>query len=382
MDNCLHGRLRTGQQGSRRVLLEPEQAAPNPGPNTRPDGQKIPRHQGHTHRRGIALALEAHTHTRMLAILSDCRPAIRTTENLNSGTHGPRSHIEARIQEALEDRSNQQLETMISWVKGHKDIKGNERADALSKQASILGHESEGTVTPAGLKAWARRVRAEARGNGNGLLGWCRKALSAYTWCRTNKGPQNEWLFRIKKTDTESCKCGAEKMTGTHVVEECPELSQWRPRRAVWKNWKEALGGRAIRKEEEEEGDALGAFFFRIYEFLFTFSNPPPVIHRPHVPERYTVKFVPAVVSAISVSPVMSPRVVVPAELPARYAIDFVPAVGSVLASTSVSAPPVSASSSDYSVVSSANFVLPSPDYSVVSSANFVIPTACIESNT
>ena len=50
------------------------------------------------------------------------------------------------------------------WVKGHKDIEGNEMADKLSKRASILGHESEGVVTPAGLRAWARRVRAEARG--------------------------------------------------------------------------------------------------------------------------------------------------------------------------------------------------------------------------
>ena len=68
-------------------------------------------------------------------------------------------------------------------------------------------------------------------------------------------------------------------MKGTHVVEECPELGQWRPRRAVWKEWREALGGRAAskkKKEEGGEGDLLGAFFYRIYEFLFTFSNPPP----------------------------------------------------------------------------------------------------------
>ena len=120
------------------------------------------------------------------------------------------------------------------------------------------------------------------------------------------------------------------------MVEECPELNQWRPRRAVWKDWKKALGGWAVsnkrKKEEEEEGDLLGAFFFRIYEFLFILPN-------------------------------MSPRAFVPAELPARYAIAFVPAVSaldSVL-------PPAAVSSSDYSIVSS---------------ANFVSPTACIESNT
>ena len=38
----------------------------------------------------------------------------------------------------------------------------------------------------------------------------------------------------------------------------------------------------------------LGAFFYRIYEFLFTLDNPPPVIHKPQLPERYTIRFVPA----------------------------------------------------------------------------------------
>ena len=296
---------------------------------------------------GIAIALEAHEQTGMLAILSDCKPAIRTTENLDSGAQGPRSHIEARIQEALETRGNQQLETMISWIKGHKDIRGNEKADILSKQTSILGHESEGTVTPAGLKAWARRVRAEARGgSGIGILGWCRKAVSAYTWCRTNKGPQNEWLFKIKKSDTESCKCG-EKTTGTHVVEECPELNQWRPRRAVWKDWRDALGGRAaMYKKGEEEGDLLGAFFYRIYEFLFTFIDPPPVVHRPHIPERYAIRFVPAA----GVPPV-----------------------------TAFSASP--STSTDFSFVSSANFVVPVvTGYSVVSSVNLVSPPVIVSS--
>ena len=159
----------------------------------------------------------------------------RVTEKLDSGTEAPRSVIEARISHALEIREIRQLETYLAWVKGHKDIKGSEAADKLSKHASILGHESEGVVTPARLRAWARRARAEARGgNGNGLLGWCRKALSAYTWCRTNKGPQNEWLFKTGKAESDKCRCRA-VITGTHVVEECPELDQWRPRRKMWK---------------------------------------------------------------------------------------------------------------------------------------------------
>ena len=83
-------------------------------------------------------------------------------------------------------------------------------ADKISNHASILGHESERVVTPAGLKAWARGEGAEARG---GELEWPAgvvqegMALSAYTWCRTNKGPQNEWLFKIGKADSDRCKC-------------------------------------------------------------------------------------------------------------------------------------------------------------------------------
>ena len=142
-----------------------------------------------------------------------------------------------------------------------------------------LPHESEGVVTPVGPRAWARRERAEARGgNGKGLLGWSRKAMSAYTWCRSNKGSQNEWLHRIGKTDTDKCRCG-KVMTGTHVVEECPELEQWRPWRAEWADWKEALGERAKRKKkleeeaEEEEVDLLEVFFLLYLRIFFTYYH-------------------------------------------------------------------------------------------------------------
>lgn len=112
----------------------------------------------------------------------------------------------------------------------HKDIKDNEAADNLSN----LVHESEGLVAPAGLKTWSRGVRAEARGGGGpGLLGWVRKALSAYTWCRSDKGRHSGWLFRISKADSYQCRCGLGVMAATHVAEECPELEEWR----------EALGG-------------------------------------------------------------------------------------------------------------------------------------------
>ena len=172
--------------------------------------------------------MEKHTEddTHLLAIMTDSKPAIRTLEKLDSGTEAPHSAIEARIQKTLEKRKNRHKDTYIALVKGHKDIKGNEKADKLSKITSILGHESEGVVTPAGLKAWARRVRAEARGgSGAGILGWHRRAISAYRWCITEKGPQKKWLHHIKKVDTTECACHHHQQTGKHLAEECSILA-------------------------------------------------------------------------------------------------------------------------------------------------------------
>ena len=80
--------------------------------------------------------------------------------------------------------------------------------------------------------------------------------------------------------------------------------------------WREALGGRPVSKKEvEEEEDLLGAFFYQVYEFLFSFSNPPPIIHRPFVPERYAIYFVPAFssVAALPIRPTcfLKPLVIV-----------------------------------------------------------------------
>ena len=332
---------------------------------------------------GIALALEKHTeaNTNLLAILTDSKQVIRALEKLDSGAEAPRSAIEARIQKTLETRENNQQETYITWVKGHKDIKGNEKADKLSKETSILGYKSEGAVTPAGLRAWARRERAKARGgSGQGIQGWHRKAISAHTWCVTEKGPQNKWLHKIKKSDTPACRCQQEhppEQTGEHLAERCrlltrarsqverKELLEWRSRHARNKIEKKEKGPAEPGKEEEE--DKLGSFFCHLYEF-----------HNP-------VQDVPAFV---------------PAELPRRYSINFVPAVP-VAASSTISSisSSISSSATDYSIVSSTDFAVPnasvavpvaaspaiSPsisssaaDYSIVSSINFVVPIASV----
>ena len=241
-----------------------------------------------------------------MALLFDCKPAIRVVEKLDSGTEAPRSAIEARIQHTLETRENNRLETYIAWVKGHKDIKGNEKADKLSKETSILGHESEGVVIPASPRAWARRVRAEATGgSGEGILGWHRRAISAYTWCITEKGPQRRWIHRINKANTSECDCHRQQ-TGEHLVEGCSllaearrpveeELCTWRTRH-VHKKEKKKKG--PVEPEKEEEDDKLESFFCKLYEFHNPVLTAPAVV--PFLPPRYAISFVPAVIRSVS----------------------------------------------------------------------------------
>ena len=120
----------------------------------------------------IAQALEESREVNLLTILTDSKLAISTIRRLNSGTAPPWSAIEAQILEKLCKRSNDHLDTGLAWVKSHKGIEGNKKVDKLCREASILGHELEGVVTPAGLKAWSRRVGVEARGgSGEGILG-------------------------------------------------------------------------------------------------------------------------------------------------------------------------------------------------------------------
>ena len=107
-----------------------------------------------------------------------------------------------------------------------------------------LKHELGGIVAPAG---WPRRVREGERGWPTGL--W-KKSLISIHLVPVRQGTANGWLFRIGKTDQLECRCRGGVMTGTDVVEECPELEQWRPRRAE-EEWREVLGGRARRREDE-----------------------------------------------------------------------------------------------------------------------------------
>ena len=176
-------------------------------------------------------------------------------------------------------------------------------------------------------------MRAEARGGkGEGILGWHLRAISAYTWCVMEKGPQRKWLHRIGKADTAECDCHQQQM-GEHLVERCTLLTEARKpvEKEDMRRWKDRLVSRQQEKkkgpvepenENEKEPDKLETFFCQLYDFhnppvsapAPVFSSAPPVLSSPFVsaavstsdhfsPSALSSPFVSAAVSTV-VSPV------------------------------------------------------------------------------
>ena len=189
------------------------------------------------------------------------------------------------------------------------------------------------------------RSPLEGRGQGRGERGWPAEVVQEGSVC-IHMVPHEQRATERVAVQNRQCRLRQMQMWRHDDRDtRCERVSGTGPVETVWKDWREALGGRAVsKKEAEEEGDLLGAFFFRNYEFLISFANPPSVIHRPSVPARYAINFVPAAVT-----------------LPAFH-----------LTSTVLSPSSSTPVSTDYSVVSLVDFVRPS----VSSSTRYYIPTS------
>jgi len=96
----------------------------------------------------------------------------------------------------------------FGWVKAHNELHGNEEADRLAKEATILYLEDP-QITEGGLKpAWKKMREEERRVKEAGMgrvVKWNRKARVAYVQCRTGKGNLQAWRHKIGKADNPEC---------------------------------------------------------------------------------------------------------------------------------------------------------------------------------
>ena len=101
-----------------------------------------------------------------------------------------------------------------------------------------------------------------------------RQALSAYTWMKTNKGPQRQWLFHVRKVDTPFCPCSPTTtiQSGDHLTFSCPLLRQARRsligNRSTWADldlprWI----GEGTRDPKDRE-DGVELFFSHLFRYL------------------------------------------------------------------------------------------------------------------
>jgi len=140
----------------------------------------------------------------------------------------PRSHIERIIHEGLIRRA--ELDTTISWIRGYIGIPGNVKADARALFESFRARISGITAiaTEGGIRARFKAVSRDERtqrGYGVRRTEWGKRALSAYTWCRTDRGPQRSWMRTPQHAPgaTPHRRQGAYRLRTLHVHHRCWE---------------------------------------------------------------------------------------------------------------------------------------------------------------
>ena len=151
----------------------------------------------------ISLAIEARladpiNSMNNIAICADSRFAIHRARQLSLG-HPPQSGIESRLKQAMAASIHQDINIYLTWVRAHIAIAGNEEADRAANRASWDGdiRHLPMTATPSGVVAASKHNRSQWRSEksfGKARSTYSYRALSAYTWVRTDRGPQRSWL--------------------------------------------------------------------------------------------------------------------------------------------------------------------------------------------
>ena len=221
----------------------------------------------------MALALESEHPLQPIALASDCMAALSTLHDLAEGGP-PRTGIEKRLKDAMQG----EREIGSLWVRSHIGIPGNEAADRRAALEGLRGQQHHAELaTWEGMKEKGKEWRKGLRtvpGFGKCRSEWGKHALAAYTWTRTNRGPQKSWLHHVGKAEDPACPCGHPTQDGDHLVFHCHLLREQRghllPEGRTWESlddphWVTEAGGNG---REQEKIEGTEAFFQEVYWFF------------------------------------------------------------------------------------------------------------------
>lgn len=174
---------------------------------------------------------------------------------------------------SLMNHCSYHIELALLILQLHIGIEGNEEADRLAAFASALGQISLQTslVTEGGIRQLSKAQRSRAKtasGYGVRRPEWNRHAMSAYTWLRTDRGPERQWLHKIGKEGQQHANAVTKHKSGRHIVFDCPEYSEQMKALGNIENWEDLDRPIWIAEEEEDEWDAVEAFFGFLYRRL------------------------------------------------------------------------------------------------------------------
>ena len=185
---------------------------------------------------GLDATLALPNFTGAIYLLSDCKAALRMFSDPNE--EGPLKYMTT----ALEKLAGIHRPIHANWIKGHVWHPGNERADSLAKNASIVNDPFPGTshsylalhlttATTTKWMAWFKQVQHKynrpPRQNAKHQKGLTRQESSILFRLRANKG----WSFgdNIGNKPPPPCPCdNTTPRDGTHLMS-CPSTSRLRP---------------------------------------------------------------------------------------------------------------------------------------------------------